>query len=494
MKNILLLLTLIALPLGVFAQTGTGQNPDNSGVNQNPSNAIRPIDNNIIIGVTGQKSDKAKLTVLAKRKNTNRALGSAKLTLTDGNETKDITLDDPPNPNGQAVFEVAAGKYTLTASRPGYESIPSQQVDLSSKDTKLTINFIPNSGTPDPKSDYEAYVISSLIQQLAGQSVQNFPYAAQTPWQSQNPYSNNGYYNPQYSPNSYMLTADQQSIIPVVVKLQTQALIGTSQNTSVSIIDPLTNNAIDLAENSPAFNNNISPVLSQILRNGCLRPNSNYILRVNSNQQYYFNRYQQNPSNDTPFRTGTYGTYTEITIAPPASVYYGGTNLAAVSAQILPLQNANQISITCPSTYNASTGMAGYPIPGAAYNQTSVYGTQSPYGTTTWADPTVNPTNFGNYHVEQNQTKTGYFLVSNVNMYDQRQIKFVKNSSSNGGLAFVPAESGNFASSYSSQWYATTYTKDTAGQVNVNLTKFSRVNFSLEEYQQAVSGQPYTHF
>ncbi|MFH1855585.1 MAG: hypothetical protein ABH810_04255, partial [bacterium] len=113
----------------------------------------------------------------------------------------------------------------------------------------------------------------------------------------------------------------------------------------------------------------------------------------------------------------------------------------------------------------------------------SPYGTTGAYGTTTWADPTINTLNFGSYEVQQNAYRTGYFLVNKTVLNDARIIQFVENDSGSGGLAFVSAQSGTLTGSQSAgQWYVTTYTRNISTHVNSCKTYLGKL-IALPEFK-----------
>jgi hypothetical protein len=352
---------------------------------------------------------------------------------------------------------------------------------------------------------------------------------------------------------------------------------------SVSIIDPYSNNTVNLISSTQYPYNTMNSILplmnTSIIRSGCLRPNAQYILRVSNNQTTN----GQQPYNDFSFTSGTLGSYTNIVVDPPLSVSFGATSFVNAQIQNIPYQanNFSNPTINCPSNlqngvYNPATQSTYNPQGQVVYNpNTQTYttvGTTPAYATTTWGDQTIVPTNFGNYNLQKNALGT-YYLVSNLDPRDVRTVKFVQNETASGGLVFIPAESGT--NSYSSQWYITTYAQDytpalqscksylekfitdnsslskqvsaanidyirgwiasyktdmdqktfimsgyfhcktktselvqglaavnityppfsiTEPSPTLNMSKFSRVSFTPEEYQRAISGQIYTSF
>jgi hypothetical protein len=635
MKKLLIIAAFVSLPFIAFAEdanTGDGTSSANPPANDgaNPPQAILQPADQLAVGITANQSKRLYVTV--KRSGTNRLLGSANLSVTDGTNTQTFNLSDPPNPDGQLAFSASPGKYKLTVARNGYKSLENKEFEIKAdQDLKLSVDLEANSGIANPEQDYQNMLLAAIISQMNNQSTYNQgggyinPQTGQwVPNNTQGGYinpqtgqwvpsntnqggyinpqtgqwipSNNqgGYVNPQtgqwtpaYSPtipqNGYLLSSDQNSIIPVNVKITQASYL--SMITNVAIIDTATNNTVNLVSSNQYPQNTMGSVLplmnTAIYRSGCLKPNSQYILRVSNNQSAN----SQMPYTDTAFTTGTVGSYTNIELTPPLSVSFGGTSFVNLSIQNLAYQPGNfaMPTINCPSNYqngiyNPSTQTTYNPNTQVVYNpNTGTYttvGTTPTYGTTTWGDQNFNPANFGNYNLQKNPLGT-YYLVSNLNPSDVRPIKFVQNNDGIGGLAFVSAESG--ISSYSSQWYITTYTEDftpslqscisylqkfitdnnsispthqvsatniqyirdwiTEYQSNIsektkimpnyylckrrtnelvqglasngitypafntnepsptlNMTKFSRVNFTPEEYQLAITGQVYTSF
>jgi len=466
MKKILIISAVVLLfPCFAFAaDTGQGSNQltgDDTGTLKaqapnDTTNAIKPIDTNLKI-LTTNTDGKVGLLVTAKRAKTSRLLGLVKLTMAENGSAKavSVTLNDPPKPNGQKVFEATPGKYKISASRTGYKSITDKEIEIKKgSDNKLSIELEAESSTPDPEQEYKIKLLALLAARLTGQT-QYYPG-----------------YNPTVSQNGYVLNNDQTAIIPVVVKIQLNGLINANLSTNVAIVDSQTNNSVTLASSASTIGYNL------VYRSGCLRPNSQYILRVSTNQILA----NMLPYQDFPFVTAGIGSYTDITVQPPTSIAYGGSSLANTQVQniLLTSRPADLPIMNCPSSYNPVTQTGNWPT----------------NGTTIWGNQTVSATDFSNYKVVLDNTKTTYYLQSNINpLNDYRKITFVENKAGTGGLAFVPAESGNTTSS---QYYATTYTRSASTssgvQVNINLTKFSRVNFTPSEYASAVSSKTIENF
>lgn len=495
-----------AVPAGLAA---TEPNSQTVSTGQAPSSAaFLPIPTDIQVPATtapapATANGKVKLIVSAKKSGTNRLLGLVKVTMSDGTNTQDATLLDPPTIGGQPIFEATPGAYTLNISRSGYKSVTNKQIQITAgQDLKLSIDLEPEVGTASPENEYQARIMAQLFANMTSQNTSGYPSSYNNSYNTTGQYygTNGQYipgttgtyntqtgqyisntatqYNPNFSQNGYLLTANQSSIIPFVANIQMNGLINANQSSNVALIDSSTGNSMTLSSSNPsttyAFNASTTP----IYRSGCVKPNNQYILRVSSNQQLVTG---QQPYQDFQFVSPGVGSYVNVNIQPPMSLSYGGSNIANVSIQNL-MQNNTQLGINCPSTYNNATQTSAWPVPGVYTPNTGSYTGQPPYGTTTWSDPTVNPINFGNYHVDQNQQQTAYFLVSNINMYEQRQIKFVENSSGSGGLAFVPADSSVGTAGYSAQWYVTTYTRDINSQISKCTAYIGKLQ-ALSQYQ-----------
>jgi len=497
------------------ANANPGSTEGQAGADKPPSTAaFRPIDTQFQVGVTNVETPssdgKSRLIVIARRKGTERLLGAVKVEMTDSKKTQDVTLSDPPDPAGQAIFEADPGNYSLHITRHGYKSIAGKEITIGKgKNLKMTIELEPESTTADPQNNYQ----TALLQQLYYQYLQStlnpnynnnqnpYIYDPATGQVIPNPFYNNnqspyiynpitGQYtpNPSYNQNGYLLSANQYMSVPIVIKTSLYGIISSIQNTNILLIDTTTGSSVSVTSSNPSYTNSslYLPTANLITQTGCLKPNTPYILRImnNSTGNYSIIGTNYSPYQDYNFTSPGAGYYVDVTVQPSLAINYGSASYANVMIQNYPISNSiTTLGINCPSSYNQTV-----------YDPNTGTYTNLPYstnGTTTWTDQVVNPTNFGNYHVEQNSLKNGYYLVSSINPNETRQFTFIENGSGTGGLAFVPASSSIASgSSYSSQWYVTTYTRDINNDVSkctsyVNNLKTSASYSKLDSQQQS---------
>ena len=372
-----------------------------------------------------------------------------------------------------------------------YNPATNQYVPTTSAGSNVTYTYNPSTGQYIPTSGTNTGV-TFTYNASTNQYVPNNSNPTSSGTYTYNPATNQyvptgstGSYNTALAQNGYMLSSNQLSVIPITIKIQMYGLLSANQDSTISLVDVATGNSVTIASANAQTNLGAYSPTSQIYRSGCLKPNNQYILRIYGVQQTIPN---QLPGQDFPFTTPSIGSYVDMSIAPPLSINYGGSHYANVITQNLISQNSAQLGFTCPSAYNSTTQTSSWPTPNTGQTNPT---TSS--GTTIWTDQVINPTNFGNYHLE-NKSPSGYFVVSNINSFDQRQVTFVQSNNSLGGLAFVPAESTITGSSgYSSQWYVTTYTRN-GSTPTLDLSRLTKVNFTPTQYQQAVSGQVLNSF
>ena len=497
MKKYLILLILIILPGSVLAQTAGDA----------PESAAQPIQNKITVpgqdapgSAAAPSATEVNITITGKNKTTGRLLGGIEIAIEDTTDKNKATTPDPPNPDGDKVFAVTPGKYTITANRFGYKTL-SEQMDFSQGQTelKISIDMEPLSSTPNPETEFARRIQLIQLAQMSNPTSLQYPYNQTSNYQNPllNQYGVNNYQYPNnlsnattnglynqsnYSQNGYLLTANQQAVIPFVANLTTGSFLNSYASYDIQIVDPQTSSVVSLlsANNSATSTNSYLGIYPTLNRYGCLKQNQTYILRVISSSS---TAGVNNPAQEYQFQSATLGNYTLLSATEQQiGLSIIGNNPTSINPQVqnLPLQNVN-IPITCPTSYNG-------------VNQTSSWPTtltqNGANGTTTWSDQTFNPASFGNYHVEKPTDRAGYFLVSNISYTDTRPITFVENNSGEGGLAFVPAQSGNLYSSYgSSQWYVTTYTRNIQEQVSkcksyldtlVKMTQFTTLTAAIQ--------------
>jgi len=495
MKKFIILLLLITLPAPVFAQNFPNEEPPADGANDesvvapgqgpnvaddtapNPESegAIQPPQDEVVVPAQQAPSDetdaakiKYKLKFAAINSKTERLLGGVSIVIDENGEKTDQKLSDPPkSQNGEELFEATAGKYEIVASRAGYKNYEGS-FEVTDKDLGFTLKMVPLSTTPDPKTEFlTRYALMQYS--MANSSTQGFPYAQTNPYQTNPTFGNPNYGSygyPTYTQNGYALSANQQAVVPLAVTISSTAMLSSYQSFDVQIIDLSTSSVVSLINSQTPYgysNNSYTTNLNfynSINRYGCLKSNSPYILRI---VQSPLGSFSSNTNQDYPFRSSSYGTITQINIQ--------NITTGIISSPITPnIQNVPQgniqIPINCPASYNPQTQTTSWPSPN--YNPGYQYPSgQTPYGTTTWADPTVNTLNFGSYEVQQSDQRSGYFLVNKAVFNDARIIQFVENDSGSGGLAFVSAQSGILTGSQSAgQWYVTTYTRNISTHVN----------------------------
>ncbi len=477
------------LPQTAIAQTSNELGPGTSGELGNANNniageALQPTIDKITLptelgnAADNTSSEQVQLVIKCINKTTSRLLGGVKITLEGGDDKGEVTLPDPPKEiDGELVFKIIPGTYKITASRAGYRTLSEEQ-DLSGENLKLTIQLEPLSSTPDPEAEFSRRLQLLQMTQAMNQSNQTYPYNQNYPYQNSYPYtSNTGYTGYQTPQNGYVYSSNQALTAPLVVNIPAFSLMSGFGNYDIRIIDPTTGNEVSLMSYSNTGTNNyFSSTYQNINKYACLRPGQPYILRFRSLNTY--DTYSSDTDNyqDFTFQSATLGGYTKAQIIEQQvglSIIGPHPTIGQPIIQNLALQGAN-LPINCPMT-----GYANSYSP--AYNS----------GNTTWGDQTVSPNLIGSYRVERPQYSSQYFLVNNSVYNDARPITFVENNAGDGGLAFVPAQSGNlYSSNYSSsQWYVTTYTRNISSQVStcktyvsdlIKKTEFARLDSALQ--------------
>ncbi len=547
MKKLLVLLALVALPLSAIAQEA-GNTTGDTTLQPNLDQINVPSTEAGGNSSTGS-STQFGLVIKSINKSTGRLLGGVKITLASADDKGEVTIPDPPKePEGELAFKALPGTYTVTATRNGYESV-TEQVTLESENVKLTLEMNPLSSTPNPQTEFAGRIqmlqIAQAINQNNTGNLLSGNYGG-------NPNIFGTNYNglPTTQAN-YVYSQNQNNIVPLIVNIPSLSLISSLRNYDLRIIDPVLGNEVSLSNyNNPNLSNlGIGNIYASTTKYACIRPAQNYILRL----IYQNNAFSVNQNNqDYNFQSAPLGGLTKIDISEQQIMAFVGGASTIATPQIQNLSTAGySLPINCPGSYNNNGTFNG--------------------ATSTWGDQSINGLQ-GNYSVQHSSYSDQYFLVNNNVYNDARPITFVENNAGDGGLAFVPAQSGNlYSPTYSSsQWYVTTYTRNisafvstcrsyinslmtkteftnldatlqatskanyqnmtsstlsnkeklslclstktllasgyqalsvaipamdsTETQVNVDTSKFTRVNFNPEEYKRAVAGQVLQNF
>ncbi|MCX6809637.1 MAG: hypothetical protein NTZ65_02740 [Candidatus Berkelbacteria bacterium] len=477
-----------------LAQTTIETNGSSSTITATPLPQSAAGSTNLQAPITAQKE--VNIFVIAINKQTQRYLGDVTFELTQdvavSTQGKQYKIPDPPTAQGLLIEKIKSGSYKILAKRAGYKiledsiTIPS---DNQYYETKIQLD--PLTGTPNPDNEFNQY-IAPYLQQNQG-------VLAPGNTGQYNGLPNNPNYNPNLPnggnfpyQNGYNLTSNAYATVPVRIGITPQQTNTTQINssslaTTVQIIDPANSGqqvVLNDSFNTNAINGGI--VNYTILRFGCLQPNHSYVLQVNP---YNSNTQAQSYN----FQTGQAGTFADIRVTLALNNgQIGVYSTTAPTFNIQQITQADYLPVGCPMNGGATN--PGYP------NGTTIPGTwpqngTSPTGQTVFGDPNLNLQNLSNYQVYNNPRDGNYYLINTQNQNDNRLIKFVEGCNGKGGLAFIPAQSGaTTTSNYNGNWYVTMYSRDSSGNVSIDLSRLSQIKFSPDEYAQKIEAQVKSNF
>ncbi|MBU1037408.1 hypothetical protein KKF32_05320, partial [Patescibacteria group bacterium] len=307
MKKFIILLLLITLPAPVFAQNSAsgeppageandgseaapGQDPNAASGEPPPADgandgAIAPVQDKVVAPVQpapsgDEDADKPvyKLKFAAINSKTERRLWSVKVVIDEDGEKTDRTLTFPPKfQDGEELFEATPGKYKIIASRAGYKTYEGS-FEVIDKNLEFTLKLVPLSTTPDPKTEFiTRYTLMQYA--MANSSTQGFPYAQNSPYQTNPTFGNPNYGSygyPTNTQNGYALSANQQAVVPLAVTVSTTAMLSNYQSFDVQIVDLSTSSVVSLINSQTPYgysNNSYTTNLNfynSINRYGCL--------------------------------------------------------------------------------------------------------------------------------------------------------------------------------------------------------------------------------
>lgn len=422
---------------------------------------------NVNAPVTG-----AKTTDLALRftntNNTEGFLGNVKLTF---GTKAEVTIPDPPRPEGYDVGTVSEGTIRIIAKRAGYE-IYDKNTPISATEghESLLISMTPLPGTPkvDASTEVGANVTGSygtLGQFPTGYNSNTWPQLNQNPsvlYPGQLPNLQTGglYGNVGYPGQTTGLTADANAIIPTSIAylssnpLATGTTISLGSNLYFDLYDVQTQTLILSAQLKDLnLNRNAFSV-------ACLKANSPYLIRL------------RNSTTIGSFSIGSNQYQNQFTTPAPGQM---------LNIKVLSSGN-NTLNFTGnPYTFNITTPAANSVAMSIACPNGNQY---SGLGQGVYTDQTINLDESKSMSIQRDQSGN-YFVVNQAKIGDNRQITFVDSGVGVSGLAFFPASATNIYGN----WYVTGYRRNTStGLVTFSPTEFSRVKFSPTDYNAVIRG------
>lgn len=417
---------------------------------------------------TSRSREVTNLQIYAVNSENERVLGDVAIVIDD----IQFKISDPPPIDGLLVPSFAPGSHHIVAKRKGYDTLDQDiRVESDKEYQKLTLEFIPISGTPEiSESDADDY-LENYQSMISSGSVTSATYpnraqgtvypigATQVQWSdgtiSAIPANNINYTN-----------TSQTYAVPVKISLVNNgSQINGTELTQIQIIDQ-SSNTIELSNTmieSSTFSGS-----QTLYRYGCLQPNRQYalILRSLANQTVQ-------PITFT-FVSAQAGTYTDIRINVAA---FYNTNVSPYSSGMINSSNnsINSANIpTCPS------GQVGHSV--------------TQFGTQVWSGGQIN---LDNYNIVLSPTNGNYFLVSKANQLETRQITFIDRGDGKGGLAFIPTQASvqglNLSQNSAKDWYVTTYTRDDDGDIDLGENP-SASSISPSQYASAFNKQIIENF
>lgn len=425
-------------------------------------------DSATVVIPTSRNREVTNLQIYAVNSENERVLGDV-LVIVDDIQLK---ISDPPPLDGLLVPSFAAGSHHIVAKRKGYDTIEQDvSVESGKEYQKLTLEFIPISGTPEiSESDAQNYLNNYQSMTSSG-SVTSATYPNQTQGTT-NPIGatqiqwSDGTISAIPANNINYTNTSQAYTVPVKISLVNNgSQINGTELTQIQIIDQ-SSNTIELSNtmiDSSTFSGSRT-----LYRYGCLQPNRQYalILRSLANQTIQ-------PITFT-FVSAQAGTYTDIRINVAA---FYSTSVSPYSSGMINSSNnsINSTNIpTCPS------GQVGQGV--------------TQFGTQVWSGGQIN---LGNYNIVFSPANGNYFLVSKTNQLESRQITFIDRGDGKGGLAFIPTQATvqglNLSQNNAKDWYVTTYTRNNDGDIDLGENP-SASSISPSQYANALNKQIIENF
>ena len=432
--------------------------------------------------------------IIVTNKNTSRLLGDVSIKIKDIGQA---TTPDPPPQDGYLMQAVPEGEHEFIISRAGYETIDTTYTIEGGKEfQKIEIAMTPLAGTPVVAESTGTSSYNQFANQYLGTlgNWSNYtnpgynPYtpSVYNPYQTYNNYGqlgNSQYvqgqnaYQPYYPQQTglgatgqygqyYSPTADSARVVPTTIYVS-GAWGGWTSGADFSAV---TVAIADSQTSQTVYNQSFTfgGIANSTSGTGftCLKAGAAYNVTVYRGNSLITS---QN------FITSTTGEAATININT-SSGQIGSGAAGALGGSIGAFSAAGGNPLRCPDPYYQTSAIGG---------PTSITDNQFDI-------------NNSNYQLRLSSADNRYYVVNLQNQFDYRPASFVDRGDGGGGLAFFSADT-QFRQGYvysgqtQSGWYVTLYRRGSSGEPQL-IGKFSRVNFSPEQYASAIGKQVQNSF